>query len=179
MCKVSTVRSKRRFEVKYARFFSPQVSLQDIYYISQITQAFLSHTSTFKWSARSGKRQISLCKNKFVPLLSGNPALKEAISFDRSISVNIGVKLEGIVKKRNFCLLPSKDSRFAVFSNITTWYGSLKFLSDNLVVSYSPFFSNANKINNKWYVTVRKSGVFISSFSGVRKNAFALQEKKY
>ena len=32
-----------------------------------------------------------------------------------------------------------------------------KFLSDNLVVSYSPFFSNANKINNKWYVTVRKS----------------------
>ena len=72
---------------------------------------------------------------------------------------------------------PSEDSRFAVFSNTTTWYGSLKFLSDNLVVSYSPFFSNANKINNKWYVTVRKSGVYISSFSGVRKNAFALQEK--
>ena len=41
---------------------------------------------------------------------------------------------------------------------------------------YSPS-SNANEIYNEWYVTVRKSRVFISSFSGVRKNVL-LRKKR-
>ena len=34
-----------------------------------------------------------------------------------------------------------------------------KYLSDNLVVSYSPFL-NAKKINNKWFMRLRKSRVY-------------------
>ena len=34
-----------------------------------------------------------------------------------------------------------------------------KYLNDNLVVSYSPFL-NAKKINNKWYMRLRKSRVY-------------------
>ena len=103
MCKVSTVHSmisfsKRRFEVKYARFFRPK-SLCRIYIIFLKSPKLSCPTPQ-----RSNgppvvvKGRFLFAKNKFVPLLSGNPALKEAISFDRSISVNIGVKLEGIVK---------------------------------------------------------------------------------
>ena len=42
------------------------------------------------------------------------------------------------------------------------------FLSDNLVVSYSPF-SNANKINKKWYVNAKIACIYFEFFCRRKK----------
>ena len=51
-----------------------------------------------------------------------------------------------------------------------------KFFSDNLVVSYSPF-SNANKINNKWYVNAKIACIYFEFFCRWKKRIW--QENKY
>ena len=86
--------------------------------------------------------------------------LNKAISFDGHPinAVNLGVKLEGIIKERNFFLLPNEASRFAVFSDTTK--------SHHLVweLSIQSPFSNANKTNNKWYVNAKIAFIYFEFF---------------